>query len=57
MHLLDSLNELEEDTGDLSPLRPGHGALVEATMLSIQGKYPRHLHPQCLTTTTLTMLN
>ena len=56
LYLLDSLNEFEEDTGDLSLLSPGHGALVEAAMLSIQGKHSRHLHPQDLSPTTLTML-
>lgn len=55
-HLLDSLDELEEDTGDLSLFRPGHGTLVEAPMLSRQGKHSRHLHPQCFTSTTFPSL-
>jgi hypothetical protein len=29
---------------------------VEAAVLSIQGKHPRHLHPQGLSPTTPTML-
>ena len=56
LYLLDSLNKLEEYTGDLSLLSPGHGALVETAMLSVQGKHSRHLYPQGLSPTTLTML-
>ena len=51
--VLDTFNVLEEDSGDVSLLGAGHGALLEAAVLCRQGKHTCDLHTQALTTTPL----
>ena len=52
-HSLDALYELDEDCSDVSLLRAGHGALLEAPVLGRQSKHACNLHAEDFSTSPL----
>lgn len=52
--LLDAFYELQEDSGNVSPLCPSHGTLLETAVLSSECKHTSYLHTQGLPTLLLT---
>ena len=52
--VLDALDVLQEDSGHVTSLCSGHGALLEAAVFCRQGKHTCDLYTQALTAATLT---